>query len=70
LHKYDLDLKYKPGKSIPVADYLSRYVSGKPVADFEESFMKQMIHSVNISDEKLKIYQTETDKDHECSLLK
>lgn len=70
LHKYDIELKYKSGKSIPVADYLSRYVSGKTSNNFEENFMKQMVHSVNISDDKLKVYQDETDKDSECSLLK
>ena len=32
--------------------------------------MKEMIHSINVSDDKLKLYQIETDKDSECSLLK
>lgn len=46
-------------------------MSNKPIAaDFEENFMKEMIHSVSISDEKLKLYQEETDKDKECCLLK
>ena len=69
LYKYDLHLDYKPGNKIPIADYLSRYTSCNVEKNFEENIMKQMIHTLSISDEKLKLYQLETNKDSELKLL-
>ena len=69
LYKYDLHLDYKPGSKIPIADYLSRYTSCNVDKDFEENVMKQMVHTLSIGDEKLKLYQLETGKDNDLKLL-
>ena len=69
LYKYDLHLDYKPGNKIPIADYLSRYTSQGVEKDFEENIMKEMVHTLSISDEKLNLYQSETSKDSELKIL-
>ena len=69
LYKYDLQLDYKPGSKIPIADYLSRYTNNDVKVNFEEEVMKQMVHTVSISDEKLMVYQNETSNDSVMKLL-
>ena len=69
LYKYDLHLDYKPGSKIPIADYLSRYTNNDVKENFEEEVMKQMVHTVSISDEKLMVYQDETRNDSVMKVL-
>lgn len=70
LYKYNLKLEFIPGTKIPVADYLSRYVTGSIDKNFEEKSLTQMVHCISVSNESLRIYQEATNNDEELKLLK
>lgn len=69
LFKYNLKLEFKPGTKIPIADYLSRYVTGFVEKNFEEKSLTEMIHCISVSDESLKIYQNATNNDETLKWL-
>lgn len=70
LYKYNLKLDYKPGTKIPIADYLSRFVSETVDENFEEKVMTQMVHSLHVNDNKLSTLLHETNEDIELLSLK
>ncbi|XP_018494580.1 uncharacterized protein K02A2.6-like, partial [Galendromus occidentalis] len=67
LQKYGLRVKYKPGKKIPVADFLSRIRNNKETVD---SANMKAVASIAISDERLAEYVNDTDNDPELTELK
>lgn len=69
LFKYQLKLKYVPGKYLYIADYLSRYFEKKDQIG-EIPDLSELVHSLNISHEKKEIYKIETDKDAVLNKLK
>ncbi|XP_055920525.1 uncharacterized protein K02A2.6-like [Eupeodes corollae] len=62
LSKYDFDIKFVPGKFLYVADLLSRNFINDPIVDIESS-LKDLIHNINMSDPKRKMFEEETRKD-------
>ncbi|XP_030745261.1 uncharacterized protein K02A2.6-like [Sitophilus oryzae] len=69
LLKYDIDVQYLPGKDMLIADLLSRnYIKDDIGSD--NTFLTEIVHSVNVTDDKLKVFQSETSKDFELKLLK
>lgn len=62
LFNYDIKLEHAPGKSIPLADYLSRYEIQSTESD-EDKTITQAILSINVSDERKKEIQRETEND-------
>lgn len=76
LQKYDINLIYKPGKHLLIADALSRAYVNENVND-DVNFAKELEAQVcllnlnlNVSNQKLKEIQTETNKDLELQKLK
>lgn len=66
MFNYNVQLEYAPGKTIQLADYLSRYM--RQTTDSEEDkTITQAILSINVSDERKKEMQKETEND---SILK
>lgn len=62
LLKYNLEVKYVPGKEMHIADHLSRsYLKDEPAEEFQE--YAEVVHTVNLSDEKKLKFQTETKND-------
>lgn len=66
LQPYDLNLHYRPGKDIPMADALSR----QPAPENDHIDLDMQIHFVQFSAEKLNLIQNETAKDEVLSSLK
>lgn len=65
---YNLNVKHVPGKEMHVADHLSRsYLTNENADEFKE--YNEVVHSINMSDEKLKIFKQETLKDPILSKL-
>lgn len=59
---YNLDVKYVPGKEMHIADHLSRsYLKDEPATEFEE--YADVVHSVNMSDDKVEKFKVETEQD-------
>lgn len=69
LFKYQLTLQYVPGKYLYVADYLSRFVENSEQKG-EIPDLNELVHSLNISNEKKEIFKAETDKDAILNKLK
>ncbi|XP_055910817.1 uncharacterized protein K02A2.6-like [Eupeodes corollae] len=68
LFKYDLEIKYVPGKDLHIADLLSR--NSQP--DYEinlENILTDVVHSVSMSDPKKIQYQEHTTQDEILSNL-
>jgi hypothetical protein len=64
LLNYDLDIVYTKGKFMHIADYLSRFypkLNQQPPE--EEKCLKSIIHSLNVSDERLIGFKQATEKD-------
>lgn len=59
LLNYDIDLEYVPGKYMNLSDYLSRHFLGTGNKE-EDTEFSEVVHSLNVSDEKIKIFQKET----------
>lgn len=55
LQKYRLSFKYLPGKFLYIADLLSRSF-GNEKSNGEIKELNEMIHSINISDDKKEIH--------------
>lgn len=71
LIKYKLNLFHIPGKDLYIADLLSRYFNkDNDEGDTEGLDLDEVVHSLNISNEKRKNFQEETSKDPELKLLK
>lgn len=70
LYRYNLQLDYKPGKKIPVADYLSRFTNQKVADSYQEKSLSQMVHSVELTDNLKAEYIQETNNDQELSIIK
>lgn len=62
LLKYDLKLEYIPGKFLYLADYLSRDFLETKNEEEDKTFIETVL-SLDISDQKLEIFKTETLKD-------
>lgn len=59
---YDILLEYAPGKTIVLADYLSRYMIESD-ENVEDKSMTESVLSINVSDERKQELQKETDDD-------
>lgn len=68
LSRYELDFKYIPGKFVHVADLLSRNSVIDNTVDTEKS-LKDLVHTINMSDSKKKIFQEETRQDETLRCL-
>ena len=62
LQKYDLTVQYKPGKSLYIADTLSRAPS-PAVGESEDQYMVHTIENLPISNEKIQDFQRATNND-------
>ena len=74
LQRYDFTLEYIPGKQMNVADALTRnYLKAVPsqeIADFEMNYViHAVISDLPISQERLKHFKEETEKDETLQLL-
>lgn len=69
LLRYDVQLEYAPGKTIHIADYLSRY-SMKHKEEEVEKDLENAVLSINVSDERKIEFQEETNKDAVLKNLK
>jgi len=69
LLNFDIELEYAPGKTIQLADYLSRYMR-KTDEKEEDKSMTEAILSINVSDERKTEIQNETEKDEALKIIK
>ena len=70
--KYDIEVKYKPGKELLIADALSRAYLKDDKHDFETDMEEQvcsLLETFPISIEKKELFQEETAKDEELQML-
>ena len=65
LQPYDVNVKYKTGADMALADYFSRY----PVGNQEPIILEKTIHSVQWSPAKLTQLKAETQNDEALALL-
>lgn len=61
LLNYDIKLEFAPGKTIQLADYLSRYE--QIIETKEDKSMSHAVLSINVSDERVNELQKETEND-------
>lgn len=59
LLNYDIDLEYAPGKTIHIADYLSRYMR-QTNEKGEDEVLSDSVLSINVSDERKNEFKYET----------
>lgn len=69
LLNYDIELAYAPGKTIQLADYLSRYMI-KTDESAEDKTITESVLTINVSDERKKQMQSETEKDELLKIVK
>lgn len=62
LLRYDIELEYAPGKTIHIADYLSRYAMQHKEEDVEKDLINAVL-SINVSNERKIEFQKETESD-------
>ena len=68
LLKYDLNVCYKPGKEMLIADLLSRnYLQG---VSKDETFFNEVVHTINMTETRQEEFREESEKDHELIKLK
>lgn len=69
LLNYDVNLEHAPGKTIQLADYLSRYMieTGDAV---EDKTLKESVLSINVGDERKKQLKEQTEKDEILKTVK
>ncbi len=70
LQKYSLDVVYKPGKELYIADTLSRACSARTETAVEEEFEVNMFASLPISENKFESIKKATDADNVLQQLK
>lgn len=68
LLNFDIQLEYAPGKTIHIADYLSRYFMKSEKE--EETTLNENVLSINVSDGKKLEFQKETQNDSTLKILK
>ena len=70
IQKYDVQIKYVPGKNVPVADALSRvsYCSGDTVPGLDIT-IHEVLMNLNVSPTRVPQIQEETAKDTSLSAL-
>jgi len=61
LLNYNIQLEYIPGKFMYLSDYLSRHYL--EIKSEEDKSLSEVIHSINMSDEKIELFKNETSKD-------
>lgn len=69
LLNYDIELEYAPGKTIQLADYLSRYTRNTDEKE-EDKTMTEAILTINVSDERKIELQKETENDETLKLIR
>ena len=62
LQKYDLDVEYRLGSTLVIADTLSRAPSKETEVDDQDLFQVHTIANIPVSMEKLAEFRDETDK--------
>lgn len=69
LLNFDIMLEYAPGKTIQLADYLSRYMT---ICDdsAEDKTITQAILTINVSDKRKREIQQETETDDDLREVK
>lgn len=70
VQKYDLSVTYKPGKTLVIADTLSRAPSKETELSVDDKFCVHTVENLPISTPKLAQFKIEVDKDHELIKLK
>lgn len=74
VQKYDIELQFKPGKQLIIADTLSRaYIEDKEDGDFDNEIQAQVcliVAELNVTKEKLQEISNETQRDEELKELK
>lgn len=68
LLNFDIKLEYIPGKYLHLADFLSRYFLDDNIGE-EEKVFNESVLSINVSDEKVKLFQKETLADSSLKVL-
>ena len=69
LSKYMINLTYVPGKYLYVADLLSRYFNKEEkLVEIED--LNELVHTINVSDEKKAEFKAEIEKDPQLNKLK
>lgn len=68
LLNYDIKLEYIPGKYLHLADYLSRYFLDSNICEEEKVFTESVL-SINVSEEKVRLFQKETIADSTLKVL-
>lgn len=69
LLNYDIQLEHAPGKTIVLADYLSRYMNMNEEAKEDKTFTESVL-SINVSNEKKNELKNETERDENLREIK
>lgn len=69
LLNYDIKLEHAPGKTIVLADYLSRYMNEEEESKEDKSITESVL-SINATDERKNEIQKETEKDEDFKKIK
>lgn len=69
LLNFDILLEHAPGKTIRLADYLSRYMRNTDEKE-EDKLLTEAILTINVSDERKIEFQNETEKDETLKQIK
>lgn len=73
MQPYDIEVKYRPGKEIPVPDTLSRHPisdTGPSLSDEADIQVNMVMTSLPVSDRKMHEIKVQTDQDEQLSVLK
>ncbi|XP_063360657.1 uncharacterized protein K02A2.6-like [Cydia amplana] len=73
LQKYDIIVKYKPGKDLLIADALSRHnlkTNDNLLEQEIEAQVRMVVSSLPVTDRKLQIFKDETNKDTDLQQIK
>lgn len=74
VQKYDIELQFKPGKQLIIADTLSRaYIEDKEDGDFDNEIQAQVcliVAELNVTKEKLQEISNEIQREEELKELK
>ena len=70
LQKYSLEVKYRPGKELFVADTLSRAPLQEQASKLDYKFDVNVLTYLPVSDDKITTIKTETQKDQELQTVK
>lgn len=69
LLNFDIKLEHAPGKTIVLADYLSRYMNEEEESSEDKSITESVL-TINATDERIKELQDETKKDEIFKIVK